>query len=91
MELRDGSNTVIWQEDMDIGVYVYQFDFCLAPGTYTFVITDSHGEGICCSYGHRLVTLSLNGATEAEIDDFDSEAEHMFDVPLEVAWLCDYD
>ena len=30
----------------------------LAPGDYTFIITDSYGDGICCSYGSGSYTLT---------------------------------
>ena len=30
----------------------------LAPGDYTFTITDSYGDGICCSYGSGSYTLT---------------------------------
>ncbi|ACY18783.1 peptidase M4 thermolysin [Haliangium ochraceum DSM 14365] len=35
----------------------------LDPGSYTFTIRDSYGDGICCAYGNGSYTLSLEGTT----------------------------
>ena len=35
----------------------------LASGDYTFTITDSYGDGICCSYGNGSYTLSSSVGT----------------------------
>jgi len=34
---------------------------CLSPGCYTFEITDSYGDGICCGYGTGSYTVTLDG------------------------------
>ena len=42
------------------------FDFCLEAGSYTFVIYDSEGDGICCTYGagsYKLSRITETGAT----------------------------
>jgi len=37
-------------------------EFCLTPGVqYTFTITDSYGDGICCSYGNGGYIAYLDG------------------------------
>ncbi len=36
--------------------------FCLADGCYDFVISDSYGDGICCSYGNGSYAL-VDGST----------------------------
>ena len=39
--------------------------FDLPSGCYDFQITDSYGDGICCSYGNGSYALTSNGATLA--------------------------
>lgn len=47
---------------------------CLGEGSYTFTISDSYGDGICCSEGDGSYMLVLDGATIREGGDFgDSE------------------
>ncbi|MGH1384473.1 S8 family serine peptidase [Kordia sp.] len=45
---------------------------CLDDGCYDFTITDSYGDGICCSYGNGSFTLTNNdtGATLASGGSF---------------------
>ena len=35
----------------------YSEDFCLSDGAYVFKITDSYGDGMCCSYGYGHYSL----------------------------------
>jgi hypothetical protein len=39
----------------------YNVPVCVEDGCYEFTITDSYGDGICCSYGSGSYTLKLNG------------------------------
>ena len=39
----------------------YTEDICLEDGCYTFTITDSYGDGICCSYGNGSYTVNVGG------------------------------
>ena len=41
-------------------------------GDYTFIINDSYGDGICCSYGIGSYTISVNGNNIASGGDFDT-------------------
>ena len=41
----------------------YTEDLCLPDGCYTFTITDTYGDGICCSYGNG--SYSVTGASGA--------------------------
>lgn len=47
---------------------------CLDEGCYNFTITDAYGDGICCSYGNGLYTLTNTdtGATLASGGSFTS-------------------
>lgn len=37
----------------------YTENICVTAGDYTFTISDSYGDGICCSYGEGSYTLSI--------------------------------
>ncbi len=45
-------------------------DVCLPAGCYDFVINDTYGDGICCSYGNGSYTLTANGAVQASGGQF---------------------
>ncbi|GAA6137245.1 endonuclease [Arenicella sp. 4NH20-0111] len=45
-------------------------DFCLVDGDYHLTITDSYGDGICCSYGNGQYSISANGQTLASGGEF---------------------
>ncbi|GIS08618.1 MAG: hypothetical protein CM15mP112_07300 [Flavobacteriales bacterium] len=41
---------------------LYTWDVCLSStDCYDFTITDSYGDGLCCSYGNGSYSLTLNG------------------------------
>lgn len=40
-------------------------EICLPDGCYNFILNDSYGDGICCSYGNGSYTLDFNGTTLA--------------------------
>ena len=50
----------------------------LAAGDYTFTITDSYGDGICCSYGAGSYTVSSSSGTMFSGGSFGSSASHTF-------------
>jgi hypothetical protein len=50
----------------------YNLPTCVDDGCYEFSITDSYGDGICCSYGSGSYTLKLNGAEVGSGGDFTS-------------------
>ncbi|MEZ4988189.1 MAG: T9SS type A sorting domain-containing protein, partial [Saprospiraceae bacterium] len=43
---------------------------CLPDGCYNFTISDSYGDGICCSYGNGSYTVSQGGTTLASGGSF---------------------
>lgn len=58
------------------GVYaqnntLYQEMLCLVPGCYEFTISDSYGDGICCSFGMGSYDVELNGDLIASGGEFD--------------------
>jgi|TARA_R100000479_G_scaffold68390_2_gene32621 Zn-dependent metalloprotease len=50
----------------------------LAADDYTFTITDSYGDGICCSYGNGSYTLSSDDGTIFAGGDFGSSEATQF-------------
>ena len=52
--------------------------YCQTPAEYTFVITDSWGDGICCSYGHGYFSVIVDGVEEAKGGNFGSSSSHTF-------------
>lgn len=45
---------------------------CLSAGCYDFTISDSYGDGICCSYGNGSYTVSTSAGTVASGSSFTS-------------------
>jgi hypothetical protein len=39
----------------------YLNNYCLPAAQYTFEITDTYGDGICCIYGEGSVSVEYNG------------------------------
>jgi len=39
----------------------YTKEVCLPDGCYTFDISDSYGDGICCAYGNGAYSVNING------------------------------
>ena len=67
-EIRNTSNQIVFSG----GTYGSQADGssltvtkCLDAGCYTFIIKDSYGDGMCCSYGNGSYTVTSNGTTFA--------------------------
>ena len=36
---------------------LYQREYCLEDGCYTFIISDAYGDGFCCNYGNGFFTI----------------------------------
>jgi hypothetical protein len=55
---------------------------CLADGCYEFIIYDTYGDGICCTYGNGSYTLSTNdGTVLASGSQFGFDASTSFCLP----------
>jgi trypsin len=52
----------------------------LADGTYTFRMTDSYGDGICCQQGRGEFAVTSNGNTVATGGEFTDSVAQTFDV-----------
>lgn len=46
---------------------------CLPARCFTFLITDSGGDGLCCDYGDGGYTLRLNGLKVASGNDYGNQ------------------
>merc|ERR1719396_140303 len=55
---------------------LYTLNMCLETDEYTFYITDTYGDGICCSYGSGGYKIKVNGEEVVSGGEFgDSETE----------------
>merc|ERR1712176_1426425 len=59
---------------------LYTIDMCLDPDVYTFTITDSYGDGICCSYGNGGYVIKVVTTEVASGGDFGSIETKTFTV-----------
>jgi hypothetical protein len=64
--LRDGAGAAIASQltdsyNTEFGTTVETRN--ITAGTYTFVVTDSAGDGICCEYGFGSFTIFVDGET----------------------------
>lgn len=50
----------------------YTEDLCLPDGCYTFTITDTYGDGICCSYGNGSYSVTGSSGVLASGGSFGS-------------------
>ncbi|MEW7277131.1 reprolysin-like metallopeptidase [Aquimarina sp. 2201CG1-2-11] len=53
---------------------------CLEDGTYTFVINDGFGDGICCQYGNGSYSLTSEGSTIASGGSFGNSESTTFTI-----------
>ncbi len=55
-QLTNAANEIVWAGGIDFGPN--SLSTCVPPGTYTFTMLDSFGDGMCCTYGNGSYTLS---------------------------------
>jgi len=51
---------------------------CLPNSEYTFTITDSYGDGICCGYGQGSFSLVVDGSVAKSGGEFTTSDEYTF-------------
>ncbi|UII19821.1 endonuclease [Fulvivirga ligni] len=78
-ELKSSSSTVLYSGNGYASNSSYSEDFCLADGSYTFIIYDAYGDGICCSYGSGSYVLS-GSSSYASGGDFGSQESTSFTI-----------
>lgn len=59
-EIINSQSKVVYSGNGYSNSTTYNQNICLADGEYTFTINDSHGDGICCSFGNGSYSL-VNG------------------------------
>jgi len=60
------------------GFTLYQDLLCIEDGCYTFTISDSYGDGICCAYGEGYYEIITDGVVVASGGEFGSNESVMF-------------
>ena len=69
----DGAGTVVASGGpYETAATEYVEQVCIDAGCYTFTINDSFGDGICCTYGTGVYTLTSNGIVLASGGEFAS-------------------
>ncbi|MBK6265162.1 endonuclease [Marivirga sp. S37H4] len=61
--IKDANGTTLHSGSNYSNNTTYNEIFCLDDGNYSFVINDSYGDGICCSYGNGSYSLTSEGNT----------------------------
>lgn len=56
----------------------YSESVCLSEGDFTFTISDTYGDGICCNYGAGSYSLIMDGVTVASGDSFSASESTSF-------------
>lgn len=57
-----------------------EVEMCLSDGSYTLEVSDSYGDGMCCSVGSGSYSLSVNGTVVASGGDFQASQSTEFTI-----------
>ena len=79
-QLVDGNNQQAYANGSLSNNTTYTEQWCLNDGDYSFTISDSYGDGICCSYGNGSYSLTINGAEVFSGGSFTYQQTHNFTV-----------
>lgn len=86
ISIEDDNGTVVYQESNFIDNTLYNLTPCLACGCYTYIITDSEADGICCDFGNGSYTIELpDGSIAGTGGNFNSQETVQFCVTPSVA------
>lgn len=81
--ISDGDGNVLASQNVN-SVFEYgatvQETIMVGPGDYTFLISDSVGDGICCDYGQGYFELSVEGEVVFSGDAFGNSAGGTFTI-----------
>ena len=69
---------VATSSEYSTGFTLYQDLLCIENGCYTFTISDSYGDGICCAYGEGYYEIVDDGVVVASGGEFGSNESVMF-------------
>ena len=56
----------------------YTVEYCLPEAEYTFTVTDSYGDGVCCGWGTGSVEVKVDGTTAMTAGAFGSSETFTF-------------
>ncbi|WP_188466455.1 endonuclease [Marivirga lumbricoides] len=59
--IKDAAGVTLYSESNLSNNTTYTETFCLENGNYSFTISDSYGDGICCSFGNGSFALNSGG------------------------------
>ncbi|CAK2620346.1 Endonuclease I [Vibrio crassostreae] len=59
---------------------INEVEMCLADGSYILEVSDSYGDGMCCSGGNGSYSLSVNGTVVASGGDFQASQSTEFTI-----------
>ena len=79
-QLVDGNNQQVYANGSLSNNSQYTQAWCLSDGDYSFNISDSYGDGICCSYGNGGYSLTINAAEVFSGGNFTASQTHTFTV-----------
>merc|ERR1711971_1354042 len=79
-DIKDASGNKVMQGSGWPANSVNSFWQCFSSGSYTFKITDSYGDGICCSYGNGGYSVKVDDQEVASGGQFGSEEQKTFNV-----------
>ena len=61
---------------------MFTYNYCLEDGCYTFTITDTFGDGICCGYGQGYYNIYVGGALVATGGNYNYSESYTFCLEL---------
>ena len=79
-QIRSGSTTITGGGPYSGANTTYTKTVTLASGSYSFVINDQYGDGICCSYGNGSYSVKNGSTTLASGGSFGSSETKSFSV-----------
>ena len=84
-ELIDDNGNIIGNGDNFDANEIYDFEYCVGEGCYTFNIFDAFGDGICCGFGEGGYTIyNYNGEELISGGEFGEEESQTFCIELPV-------
>merc|ERR1712150_54602 len=58
----------------------YSTSVCLDSGTYTFIIYDAYGDGMCCQHGNGTYAVSVSGDRKLDGGQFFGSEKSVFEI-----------
>ncbi len=77
-QITNSSSTVVESGSGYSSSTTYEEDICLDDGSYVFTMSDSYGDGICCTQGSGSYSVVIEGTTIASGASFSSSESTSF-------------